>query len=210
MAEVKLRISYPSWYTANDWKQDPKSITPEQIAKYKEETDVYNAHANEKNKTLISAHKELIAKAENLYGENHKTVKYIRAASPALWVIVNWNDFVNTFQSLIDKINQEELKNKNDEEKKQYLQDAIVWLQERGKTLGTDFTLDSAVYEANRIAVDEAIKKMNKYGVYHSFGGDDNCVNCEGWNGIDKRCECGNRRLYWDHEGDFKNMHIYP
>ena len=25
---------------------------------------------------------------------------------------------------------------------------------------------------------------------------------CEGWDGVDRRCECGNRRVYWDASGN--------
>jgi hypothetical protein len=31
--------------------------------------------------------------------------------------------------------------------------------------------------------------------------GDSGCdEDCAGWNGIDARCECGNRRVYWTFE----------
>ena len=39
------------------------------------------------------------------------------------------------------------------------------------------------------------------------FDGDDNCIDeCRGWNGKDKRCDCGNRRLCWRVDND----EVYP
>jgi hypothetical protein len=35
---------------------------------------------------------------------------------------------------------------------------------------------------------------------WYSFAGDDNCEDCRGWDGIEYRCDCGNRRVYWDCE----------
>lgn len=43
----------------------------------------------------------------------------------------------------------------------------------------------------------EAIKKS---GGFVSFAGDDNCEDCEGWDGEDSRCQCGNRRVSWAYE----------
>lgn len=32
---------------------------------------------------------------------------------------------------------------------------------------------------------------------YHHFSGQ-NCDECEGWDGVSRRCECGNRRVDWE------------
>lgn len=40
---------------------------------------------------------------------------------------------------------------------------------------------------------------------WHEFDGNDNCdASCRGWNGEDRRCDCGNRRVYWVEEGGFR------
>jgi hypothetical protein len=37
--------------------------------------------------------------------------------------------------------------------------------------------------------------------VWHDFDGK-NCERpCRGWDGTSGRCDCGNRRVYWDEEG---------
>jgi len=36
-------------------------------------------------------------------------------------------------------------------------------------------------------------------GEWHSFAGSDACdAACRGWDGVSRRCDCGNRRVYWD------------
>lgn len=74
---------------------------------------------------------------------------------------------------------------------------AIVWLQERGKVLGADFTVESAIEVANEIAFEEALAAKKAEGRLHSFSGEDSCENCGGWDGSSHRCECGNRRVSW-------------
>ena len=44
---------------------------------------------------------------------------------------------------------------------------------------------------------------------YVEFGGmncndylDDDAVECEGWDGFSRRCDCSNRRVYWAAYGD--------
>ena len=33
---------------------------------------------------------------------------------------------------------------------------------------------------------------------------DDDAVECEGWDGVDRRCDCGNRRVSWEAYKDDK------
>ena len=37
----------------------------------------------------------------------------------------------------------------------------------------------------------------------NDYAEDDN--HCGGWDGVSRRCQCGNRRVYWDEIGD----HLY-
>lgn len=36
-----------------------------------------------------------------------------------------------------------------------------------------------------------------------------NCEDCTGWNGVDRRCSCGNRRVYWERSKDGFNAVAY-
>ena len=51
--------------------------------------------------------------------------------------------------------------------------------------------------------VSEAIASLN--GDLIEFSGM-NCDDCEGWNGADNRCECGNRRVYWELNDDGESV----
>lgn len=62
-----------------------------------------------------------------------------------------------------------------------------------------DLANSIAFAEATKIEKDELI----------SFSGDDECSNCGGWDGESTRCECGNRRVCWDKDGDFEDMNVY-
>ncbi len=91
----------------------------------------------------------------------------------------------------------------------QLQEEAVIWLIERGKKLGTDFTLSNALKTANDLAFDEAVLDMSNGVEYHDFYGK-NCDDCLGWDGISRRCACGNRRVYWTpgNEHSFKNPQL--
>ncbi len=80
-----------------------------------------------------------------------------------------------------------------------FTQNAVVFLQERGKVLGKDFTLENAYETARPIALKEAIDSKLAVPRVEWFDFDDqNCDGpCAGWDGQSHRCECGNRRVNW-------------
>lgn len=82
---------------------------------------------------------------------------------------------------------------------------AVIYLIGKGKVLGTDFSLDDAYEVANSLAFDIEIKKQE--GSTIPF---DECDECNEWTVSDKRCSCGNRRVYWECDGDFEDMNVYP
>lgn len=96
-----------------------------------------------------------------------------------------------------------------DAEQKRKLLAAGAFLSARGKTVGVDFEPKEAIEVANEIACEETITAQKKNGGFISFGGDDNCEKCRGWDMQSHRCDCGNRRVGWDHYGDFENMTVY-
>lgn len=86
---------------------------------------------------------------------------------------------------------------------------AGAFLSARGKVVGKDYEAHEAIDVANEIAVEEAIAAQKADGGFISFGGDDNCERCSGWDMKEHRCECGNRRVGWESYGDFENMRVY-
>lgn len=87
--------------------------------------------------------------------------------------------------------------------------EAVAYLTQRGKTLGTDYTLETAVSTANDIAREEYIAPLK--GIMNEFSGSDSCEGCSGWDGESPRCQCGSRRVGWvaDYSHSFKNPLVY-
>ena len=73
------------------------------------------------------------------------------------------------------------------------------------KVLGKDFEVDTAVEIANTIAFKEEVTRLTGGGGWYQFDGDDYCEDCNGWDGESHRCDCGNRRMYWEQD-DFHNF----
>lgn len=83
------------------------------------------------------------------------------------------------------------------EEQRKLTERAVIWLQARGKVLGSDFSLDDALTLANDIAADDEQKRLLAKGGWHDFDGQNCDGPCSGWDGESRRCECGNRRVSW-------------
>jgi hypothetical protein len=67
-------------------------------------------------------------------------------------------------------------------------------------------------YKTAEAAIDAEIAK----NTYHDFEGMncndwlDDAKECDGWDGVDNRCECGNRRVSWETYKDNKgNFHAF-
>ena len=59
-----------------------------------------------------------------------------------------------------------------------------------------------AWYDAHGVIPEKPTPKV-KPDTFISFCGQDGCSDeCEGWDGESRRCQCGNRRVYWDHHDD--------
>jgi len=103
-------------------------------------------------------------------------------------------------------------KEKRESERSQYLNDAIKFCLDNGRTFGDGLTVETAIAVANDIAFNKEVKRReDEIGDdYIDFSGQ-NCEDeCAGWNPGDSRCSCGNRRVSWtDYDADFKNMYIY-
>lgn len=63
--------------------------------------------------------------------------------------------------------------------------------------------IGTKMYATQQEAIDAAMKDAEEQG-YVDFDGQ-NCAdawdegeNCAGWDGVDRRCDCGNRRVYWE------------
>ena len=104
-------------------------------------------------------------------------------------------------------------KEKRESESSQYLNDAIKFCLDNGRTFGDGLSVETAISIANDIAFNLEVKRREEEigDGYIDFDGQ-NCEDeCAGWSPSDRRCSCGNRRVSWSegYNSDFKNMYIY-
>jgi len=174
----------------------------------KRNREIYNGLGKKK--------KELIKLAVDIWGDRSNEYRYLKKAtipSPTNWTDY-WERTLSRRKKLMEEKKAEQKEKEREEERKRKVERAILWLQARGKRLGEDFHMESAIHVANDIAFDEEVKRCQeagKAGTYYEFDGNDWCEECEGWDGVSRRCECGNRRVYWDmcDWSDFEDMQIH-
>ena len=124
--------------------------------------------------------------------------------SPTMNVYLNFDSAYETAKA--------QCKAKKDNEKRQKalanpkVGAALKFLADRKRF---DVLPEDARDTATEIRREELIAEATAKGGFVAFGGDDNCEGCEGWDMEDRRCQCGNRRVYWDSDGEFDNMTIY-
>jgi hypothetical protein len=202
------------WYKYNDPAKVTEDFLKEQKALVEE--------CEKKNKQIefditnrsVAVRKEI----GQIFGESSKMYKYFKnnvskefPKRPDLLQAIE--NLEANHKKVQENIQKEKTKFEQEQKNQIYLQEAVEFLLARGKNLGNDFTFENAIKTADCIRFDELvnekIKDHEENGTLFSFGGDDNCENCGGWDGSDRRCECGNRRVGWECSGDFKSMYIY-
>ena len=53
--------------------------------------------------------------------------------------------------------------------------------------------------------------RMKAAGEFVGIPGNSNCDDdCRGWDGNDRRCDCGNRRVFWEWEDTDEGIQIWP
>ena len=48
---------------------------------------------------------------------------------------------------------------------------------------------------------EELVAARLKENIWFDFYGNEGCGDCAGWDGESRRCQCGNRRVYWVYDG---------
>ena len=186
--------------------------TVEDFARWRAEAATIEGRNAERLRMRSEAKQEietLVARAWPRGSEAHKTM--LRALKKA--TIERPLQFVAVLKDVErNAIRQREettRKTTQDAESARMLLAAGAFLSARGKVVGVDYEVHEAIDVANEMACDEEIAALKQGGGFISFGGDDNCKNCRGWDMSSHRCDCGNRRVGWDHYGDFENMTVY-
>ena len=186
--------------------------TAEDFERWREEAAAIEGRNAERLRIRSEAKREietLVARAWPRGSEAHKTM--LRALKKA--TIERPQYFVGVLNDVERNATRrrEETKRKTtqDAESARKLLAAGAFLSARGKVVGVDYEAHEAIDVADAIACDEEIAARKQGGGFISFGGDDNCENCRGWDMSSHRCGCGNRRVGWDHHGDFERMTVY-
>lgn len=212
----------PSWSSASSYPSERlDAITAEA-----ERCDAINA---ERHDRLVAA-VAIVARAIEAgagYDQyrRRKCKAAVRSMRDALPIYTVWSTVLrNRLGAAADKKAREEREREEAEAERKRQADgdrkalrAVEWLAARGwsvsggmwvnATGGTP--VDSAPIDlADELARDEAIAVAKSGGMIR-FSGDDDCEDCAGWDGESRRCECGNRRVGWESQGDFESMHVY-
>lgn len=178
------------------------------------------ASLNTQNAKVIQQHKEALTKAKIdlltvakiILGSNSVTLKKVMKSMDLIQIESKNSEPLRFNAEERNKDKQAKAKLAREEEQKiaqtNLIQEAIIFLQERNQVLGKDFTLEKAVMKANKIRYNELVKEKldSDEGPWECDG----CEECGTWDGCEGRCECGNRRVYWESYGDFTDMRIYP
>ena len=177
------------------------TVTDEMLAEWKMVCDECNTHNKYIEDVLLERHLRMREDAIYIWGDKSKVYKYVmnavRPYKPE-------NEF-ELISHLVMKARSDEEKRlleveKSNEESK-LRGKAVEYLLNRGKKINEDFEVDWALSEANKLAYEEEktrrITDVAESGNLMDFNGQ-NCEECDGWDGISRRCDCGNRRVGWD------------
>lgn len=181
---------YTQYITLEMMNQDFFAKCIDAFEKHKKEVEEYNNTQTESFNKAINAAKEV-------WGEKSRVISYMKKYKPFTLYAKSFDNLKKLYedeQARLEKVRKQEIDKIAINEKKTK---AVLWLQEKGKILGKDFTVDEAIYRANCFAFDEAKKEKEKMEGYIEFIGNDYCENCKGWDGKSGRCQCGNRRVSW-------------
>jgi hypothetical protein len=154
---------------------------------------------------------EIVEAVKDLWGSSLvlNYIDKVRVDPPQKYLNIVYGRLKRFYGEKEDKI-KEEIEQTKKLENQLLTQEAVSYLQVRNFTLGKDFNLWEAINKADNIAEEEYIKDYleNSDGFIEFCGM--NCEDCLGWDGRSHRCECGNRRAYWEQQSghSFKNPYI--
>lgn len=200
-------MRYPLWTR----EKSLASLSEERLTELRQEAEECEAE----NKADIADRRAKFAEMKRLcvevFGKSHLVTRYLERQTTPHQHQYYVRDFDHRLQQEREKIQKEERERKLQAASMQYRTEAILWLQSKGKVLGTDFTLENASVEADNLAREEAINtriaeasELQGRGEYHC-----DCQDCESWDGVSHRCNCGNRRVCWSVNGGFKDPYVY-
>lgn len=203
-----------------EWKSKPDewflALTDEDVNEFKEACREFNTRVVTIHSERKAILEESRAKILALYAHSPMTYKKEINFLKKLMLWSPSSMYEGELSERIKKV--KEKKEKEDREAKQHEQQvtmcaqAILWLQAKGKVLGVDFFAHDAITQANKLSGQEEIAKriqrLKETGELIEFNGQ-NCDDCAGWDGVSRRCDCGNRRVDWVSDGTFLKPYVY-
>jgi hypothetical protein len=198
-------------YANNQFYKNVLEVTDAELAEFKSQCETLD----EENQKLYDAARQkndsLIKELCELHSDNTLLLKYIKNNASIKRPHRNLDSYTRLFNSINTekkKVAEAEKIKKAELESEALVQRAIIFLQNKGKVLGVDFDLKTALETANELRFEELTQEQIAHGGVDDFCGM-NCDDCSGWDGIGHRCNCGNRRVYWTYDGNFENMYVY-
>lgn len=176
-----------------------------------------NKECDEYNKKFklycIDLKNKMINDATYIWGDKSDVVRYLQKTTIHCPSLTNFDRIKTKVMKAREEKKQKTINIESYNKLIELQGKAINYLIEKGKIINVDFTIDNVLSIANSIAYDEAItikqKELTETHTYIDFNGSDDCENCLGWDGISRRCQCGNRRVSWGarYNADF---FLYP
>lgn len=197
----------PSWVGLGDAGFDIAASNPERVAAWRAEEAELKKEVNAAVAIMAADRKALLALAERVFANDVKVRRYIEK-QPASYPSYRYS----LDMALRDSERRRELtaqKARGEDEKSKataLIVRATAFMIARGKVVDVDFKSADVVRAANDLRFDELIAAAGPGP--HEFDGQNCDGPCDGWDGEDRRCECGNRRVSWEREGDFEDMYI--
>ena len=189
-------------YINHEELNNPLSVTDDMLEQWRIEYLERDKINKDKYYDLSKIKERIIDDATTIYGKDSNVVRYINKQKIPKPFVRSFRDVKN----IILKAREQEQKRLKEIEFKQgkniLIEKAVNYLIEDGLKLSIDFTIDDAISRANNISFIKEVSKRQQEGGYFSFSGDDSCEDCIGWDGVSRRCECGNRRVSWESHGD--------
>jgi hypothetical protein len=152
-------------------------------------------------------YRRILEDTESIFGKDSKQYKYmdkifIHSPTSAVSVVESFTKQQTEKQKKELALEHAKMLEVAQEEK---VQRAVIFLLNKGKTLGTDFFISTAINDATNIVAEDARKEMEGKTVEIQC-----CNECSQWTVGEHRCSCGNRRMYWEFDGDFEHWSLNP
>lgn len=211
---LKYRLKTPTWYNRYTGLERFSSIAELQgllpeAEQVDRENDALVLEAKSKAIAFLSDAEKLLGKNSSQYQAVCKVVLGLNLTAEKFSNLVRYR--ISTLEAKAKTDNAALEAKRKDEQKIALAVRATAWLAARNQLPGRDFEAARAVDVANERAYEEEVERLTSGASMHSFGGDDSCEGCSGWDGTSRRCACGNRRVSWTrgYSHTFESPEVY-